>query len=256
MINTLLITGCTYGLGRALALKFAKDNYDVYAVGRSKDLLGELAKMHASIQPIVADITTIEGRETINEYVKQKNSISVIHNAAIAEPCQFSLMSESLLREHIETNYIAPILITQNLLPLLTKGQRILHVTSGAANMAISGLMPYCTTKAAMQLATQCLNAEMKSRGVYCANLRPGVIDTPMESKLRDADVRVLPSRDFYINLAKENKLISPELVAEFVSWVMLKTDDASFNETSWNIYDESHHQYWLPLHEKMPTIS
>src|SRR5260221_12840872 len=184
MITTILITGCSYGLGRALAIKFAKNNYHVYAVGRSRDLIEELAKVSSNIEPIVSDITTEKGRVEINQHLNKGKSISIIHNAAILEPSSFKQTSETLLRNHVETNYSAPLLITKSLLSQITAGHRILHITSGAANMAISGLMPYCTTKAAMQLAIECLNAEINPDGVYCANLRPGMMDTPMNSKL------------------------------------------------------------------------
>lgn len=251
MINTLLITGCSYGLGHALALKFAKDNYHVYAVGRSKNLLQELAKRSSNIVPIVADISTPDGRLAIQNSLDNEKEISIIHNAAIIEPCLFKSIKEALLREYIETNYLAPLLITHSLLSWITKGQRVLHITSGAANLAIPGLLPYCTTKAATQFAMQCLNVEMDSDEVYFANLRPGMIDTPMSSKLRNSDIKKLPSRDFYIE--SEKKLIPPEVVAEFIAWVMIKTDNMTFSKTSWNIYDETYHPYWLPEHVKKP---
>lgn len=255
MINTLLITGCSYGLGRALALKFAQDNLYVYAVGRSKEQLDKLAMHSKNIYPIVADIATETGRLTISEHVDPKKPISIIHNAVFAEPCQFELMNEALLRNHMETNYIGPLLLTKRLLPLLVGGQRVLNISSGAADMSLSGLMPYCTTKAAMQLATKCLNVEMNPKNLYFANLRPGLMDTPLGLKLRSADDQVLPDLDFYIQIEKEEKLISPEVVAEFVSWVMLRTNSINFSETSWNIYEEAHHQHWLPASAKKPML-
>lgn len=252
MINNLLITGCSYGLGRALALRLAKDNLHIYAVGRSTHLLTELTKISSNIQPIVADIMSENDREKIYESINIDEPLSIIHNAAIAKPCQFNSLSENLLRQHIETNYIAPLIITNRLLSLLTKGQRILHITSGAAAMSIPGLMAYSTTKAAMQLAITSLNEELSFPGVFCANLRPGMLDTPMYEELRNTDSHILPGRNFYCNVKKENKLISPEIASEFIAWAILKTDSDIFSKTAWNIYDEFHHKYWLPLNVKI----
>lgn len=254
MIDTILITGCTDGLGRELALKFAHENYNVYAVGRRGEMLTSLAQESKRIHPIIADITTAEGRNLIVECIGNKK-VSIIHNAVIAEPCQFDSISEELLRKHFETNCISPLLLTQRLLPSLAEGQRILHITSGAAKMPISGLLQYCTTKAAMQLAMDCLNAEMNDKGIYCGNLSPGMIDTPLGSKLRGADVKKLPSRDFYFRAKIENKLIKLSIAAEFVFWVFIKSDNSDFKKNAWNIYDESHQKYWLPQSEAKPMI-
>ncbi len=245
-IDTLLITGSTRGLGRSLALNFSKAGYFVYAVGRDANSLNELAQTSPLIQPIIANISTEEGREIIIKNMDKHKSISVIHNAAIADPSPFDVLPERLLREHFETNFFSPILISQQLLPQITKGQRILHVTSGAANLALSSLMPYCATKAALEHATHCLNMELNSRGIYCASLRPGMIDTEMQLKFRNSEKNILPNRDFYIDAEKENLLIKPEIVAEFVAWVILKTEDTEFSRTSWNIYDAKHHPAWL----------
>jgi len=244
MINTLLITGCTHGLGRALALRFAHLGCFVYAVGRNESLLRELATISALLHPVVADIATAAGRKEISNQVDMQKPLSIIHNAAIAKPAQFASLTGALLREHFETNYFAPILITHHFLSSLINQQRILHISSGAANMALPGLMPYCATKAALEHTTQCLNAELNQRGVYCANLSPGMIDTPMQTSLRNSSQDVLPDREFYVRAKIENKLIAPEVAAKFVSWVMLKTENEAFSQTRWNIYDVPREQW------------
>lgn len=244
-ITRLLITGCTRGIGRALANEFVRLGCRVYAVGRDPVLLDELAHSSALIHPIQADIATQEGRVRIYEQLDSTQPLSIIHNAAIAVPGQFNTSDENLLLDHIQTNLIAPLLLTQKLLPLLAKHQRLLHITSGAANHPISGLMPYCATKAAMQMAMQCLNEELKSTGVHCGNLRPGMVDTPMQASLRDAEPNVLPTMQTYRDALPGGKLVSPARVAKFAAWVLLHTDDRAFGETLWNIYDESHHSCW-----------
>jgi len=244
MINTILITGCTQGLGKALTLTFSQMGCYVYAVGRNEKALEELSQASEFIRPIVADIATDQGRHAITKHIKEP--LSIIHNAAIIKPAHFDTLSESLLREHVETNLLAPILITQQLISLLGKGQRILHISSGAASIPLSGLMPYCITKSALEFVTRCLNEELNSRGIYCANLRPGMIDTRMQLSLRNADENALPNREYYVRAENENTLIKPEIVAEFIAWVLMKTKDDVFAETLWNIYDTAHHDAWL----------
>ncbi len=246
MIETLLITGCTQGLGHALALKFSNIGCYVYALGRNEQILEELSCFSEFIKPIVADITTKPGRETIAKHIKINTPISIIHNAAIIQPAQLANLSEALLREHFETNLLAPILITQQLISCLRTGQRILNISSAAASIPLSGLLPYCTTKSALEFVTRCLNVEMNARGIYCASLRPGMIDTRMQSNLRNSDENARPNGEFYINAKNENTLIKPAVVAEFIAWVLMKTSDSAFSETVWNIYDSAHHDAWL----------
>jgi 3-oxoacyl-[acyl-carrier protein] reductase len=241
MINKVLVTGCSQGLGRAIALKLAEKNCRVYAVGRNEKLLTELSKTSSLIQPIAADIATEAGRQAIFSQVDQSTPFSVIHNAAISKPSLIQVLSEKLLREHFEINYFAPLFITQHFLSSFTTGQRVLHISSGAADLARPGSMPYCTSKALLEHTTKCLNAEFNDRGIYFANLRPGMIDTAMQANLRNSEL--LPDRDFYVQAAKDNKLAPPEIVAAFVAAVLLNTSDSDFSEKLWNIADPSHHK-------------
>lgn len=246
MINSVLITGCAQGFGKALVEEFSRVGCRVYAVGRSEQELNELAASSPHICPILADITLNSGRTAIATRLAEVQAFSIIHNAAIAQPCQFESMDETLLRKHLETNLLAPLLMTHELLPHLVPGQRILNISSGAANLPLPGLMPYCVSKAAMQLAMQCLNLELISRGIHCANLRPGLLDTRMQAQLRAADLHQLPNRDFYRDAKKSRQLILCEIAAIFTAWVMLKTEATCFGETLWDIYDNRHHAAWL----------
>lgn len=246
MINRLLITGCTHGLGRALSCEFSQTECIVYAVGRNEALLNNLAQTSSQIRPILADITTEKGRAIIYEQIDKDEPFSIIHNAAMLKPSQFDSLNEASFREQIETNFISPLLITQQLLPFLHAKQRVLNITSGAANLVLPGLMPYCTSKAAMQLAMRCLSAEFESKEIFFANLNPGMMNTPMQETLRTAGESALPGCEFYRNALKEGKLIPVELVAKFVAWVLLKTEGGVFSEKTWNIYDKSHYMHWL----------
>jgi benzil reductase ((S)-benzoin forming) len=246
MSNAILITGCTHGLGRELALRFARENSKVYAVGRNEKLLNELAEISENIIAVVSDVATEAGRKIIIESVKKEKSISIIHNAAISSPSLISGLSEHLLREHFETNFFAPFLLNQKLLPFLKNNSRVLHISSAASELSLPGLMPYCTSKRALEHMTNCFNAEFKYKDIYFANLRPGMIDTPMQDKLRNSDESDLPGRGFYLEAKKDNKLMPPELAAEFVAWVMTKTDNLAFSGGLWDISDISHHKNWI----------
>lgn len=239
--KTLLITGCSQGIGHALALKFASENYKIYAVSRNQKLLNLLAQTSINITAITADITTPQGREAIAQALKHEDQFSIIHNAGISISSPFQLMSEVLLRQHFETNFFAPLLLTQRLLPQL-KGQRVLNISSGASISALENKIPYCTSKGAMHHAIDCLKKEFSALEIYFANLRPGMVDTPMQEKLRN---ETLPTSDFYVRAKIDGKLIAPKMLADFVAWVMLKTDNNLFTETFWDVHDKIFQSQW-----------
>ncbi len=244
--QTLLITGCTKGIGRALAIYFAEHDYKIYAVGRDQHQLSELSAVSKNIHPICADITNMNGQNAIESALKKEAYFSIIHNAGILSSSPFHLMAEQDLRQAFETNFFAPLLLTKKLLTKL-KGQRVLYISTGAAVQNLQSELAYCTSKGAMHHAIQCLNTEFNSHGVYFSNLRPGMVDTNMQASLREASVDILPSRNFFIRAKEEGKLIAPETVAAFVSFVMFKTDVKAFTENFWNIYDEIYQSEWLP---------
>ena len=255
MITAILITGCTRGLGRELAKNLASRGSRVYAVGRTQDELLSLSKESALITIIQADINSAIDRKKILEIISDKEkNISIIHNAGIATPEIFSKLTEEGLRQHMETNCIAPLLLTQLLLPFLTEGQRILNITSGAASIPQHGLLPYCISKAAMQYAMTCLNDELSGK-VYCGNVRPGLMDTSMVNAWFELDASKLSKMDYYRKAKESGYMISPVLAAKFIAWILMDTENNEFSETVWSIYDEKHHMHWLTKNDITPEV-
>jgi len=245
MIENILITGATSGLGYALAKRFADLNCKIYAVGRNEVKLAELAAYSEKIQSIHADINNALDRASICNQIIPNEPISIIHNAALAEPCILAETTESELLNNFQTNCISPTLLTKELLPHLQQGQRVLNISSGAAEIALPGLSAYCGTKAAFQMMMSCFNVELAEKHICFANLRPGMVDTPLQKRWRETN-RFFPNQEVYINAEKDNKLIQPHIAAKFIGWVLLNTEDEDFKNKKWNIYDETDQAEWL----------
>lgn len=255
MINAVLITGCTGELGWELAKNLALKNVRVYAVGRTREKLLSLSQEFPSINIIHADISSANGRKLIVDTISEKETyVSLIHNASIAQPTLFSELSEEALQQHMETNCIAPLLLTQALLPFLKNEQRVLNITSDAASMPLPGLLPYCISKTAIQHAMSCLSKESNGE-VLCGNVRPGLMDTPMVNDWLELDASKLPQIDYYQKAKETDQLVDPALAAKFITWILLHTDNRTFCETAWNIYDEVHHFHWLSEGDIKPQV-
>ncbi len=234
-----IITGAGSGIGRALSVELAR-NYGLHilAVGRHLTTLQETQKFSPEfIEPLVADVSKDEDRAKIARRMSGEEIRFVVHNAAVLQPVK-PLKDVSLTewRTHFAINVEGPLFLTQQLLPLLKTGSRILHVSSGAAHHAYAGWGAYCTSKAALYMIYQVLNLELHEQGILVGSVRPGVVDTPMQDRVRQASREVFPALDRFIQLRKEGKLFAPERVAKFIGKLLTATTDETFVSREWDI--------------------
>jgi benzil reductase ((S)-benzoin forming) len=236
-----VITGAGSGIGKALAIALAKEDFNVLAIGRRQETLTETQQANPSkIQTLVADIGTIEGRESIVNYFKSHSNIKInflIQNAAVLRPAgRLSEISLQDWREHQAINVDAPLFITQQLLPYFSDGSRILHVSSGFAHSPQVGWGCYCLSKSAFFMLYQLLRDELKENNIFVGSARPGVVDTPMQDLVRSFDPKEIPNVEFFRKLKEKSKLLSPEVVADFFMWLLTKTTGEEFSEKEWDI--------------------
>lgn len=250
-----IISGATSGIGKALSIQLSKNaNLFVLAIGRNQDALNKLKKENSDkIEILQMDISNESERSKILKFFVENFSVKfLIHNAATIEPA--TLIKDIKLsdwRHHIRVNLEAPIFLTQLLLPHLKNG-RILHISSKLAHEPCIGLGANCISKAALFMAYQCLRAELKSLDILIGSLRPGAVNTPMQEKVRSLSPQTFPALSQFQDLQKQNKLLSPEKVVQFIEWVLIKTSDDDFSSAEWNIYDTQHHSNWLNNKEKL----
>ena len=152
-MKTILITGCSAGIGYGLVQKFLANKYKVIAVSRKINTLEEISSQLLHIIP--ADITNSNDQakiiNSLNE-VSGDETIEIINNAAFGQPNTFLTTSLDNIRHHFETNFFAPITLLQNILAKISVS-RVLNISSGAAEFPLPSLLPYCTSKAAIHHA-------------------------------------------------------------------------------------------------------
>lgn len=248
MKSYVVITGGGSGVGRALAAKLTKhNNLSVLIAGRSHQSLEKTKLLGEDLIEIVqADIATEEGRNAISEAIPKNARIAyLVHNAAVVEGCELKDVSLESWRYQMAVNLEAPLFLTQKLLPRLENG-RVLHMSSGFAQIPCQGIAPYCISKAALHMMYKCLSLEFNKMNIYVGSLRPGVVDTPMQEKLRSLSENIFPALPKFIAMKKENNIQQPEKIAKFIEWVLLHTDNVKFSETEWNIADTWHQENWI----------
>lgn len=247
-----VITGGGSGIGRALAQALAARQQRVLIVGRREPALRETAAVSHLIDYCCADVSTEEGRERIVAHLAQVDRIAgLVHNAGIMDPLiSLAQMDELAWQQTLATNLNAPLFLTKMLLEKLKQG-RVLHIGSGLAYIPMAGGAAYCVSKAALAMLTRCWQEE--SQDPAFASVMPGIVDTPMQAKGREAEYIAQDKRELYIKLQQEGRLVATTTVASFLVWLLMDVAKAKFSTQEWDIYDKSHHSYWLTTSQEVP---
>jgi uncharacterized oxidoreductase len=201
--NTILITGGTSGIGRALAEAFHNESNQVIVTGRRRNLLDEVTLANPGIKAAVLDVLDAGAVEQFARTVQQEYpSLNVlINNAGIMKPEDLTDPQHdfSVVEATVQTNLLAPIRLTTSLLPLLQRQPEatVMTVSSGLAFIPMALTATYCATKAAIHSWTQSLRYQLKGTKVQVMELIPPYVQTELMGEHQAADPRAMPLRDF-----------------------------------------------------------
>lgn len=170
------ITGCSTGIGHALAAAFAQRQCSVYASARKLATLDKLAQLGCRVVQLdVNDAASI--RAAIHSVREQHEHIDIlINNAGYAAMGPLAELPLEDLRAQFETNVIAPIAVMQAALPLLGRGSRIIDIGSVSGILTTPFAGAYCATKAAVHAHDEALRMELAPLGIAVITVQPGGI--------------------------------------------------------------------------------
>lgn len=199
--NTILITGGTSGIGRALAEAFHAEGNQVIITGRRQHLLDEITAMNPGMKAVALDVEDSNAIASVAEQLKLNHPDLnvVIHNAGImrSEFVQDGLIADA--EATVATNLLAPIRLTAVLLPLLmTQPQAaIITISSGLAFLPSAMYPTYCATKAAIHSYTQSLRYQLRNTAVQVLELIPPYLRTGLTGARQASDPNAMPLKDF-----------------------------------------------------------
>ena len=180
--RTVVLTGATGGIGRAMAQALDNAGAQLLLVARNEH---ELEKLYDSLSSrrhglVAADITTTEGRAAVLAACADACDI-LINNAGVNHFGLLENLGDDQLRQTIEVNVIAPMLLSRQLLPLLTRSQgAIVNVGSGYGSIGFAGYTSYCASKFALRGFSEALGRELSDTGVRIMYLAPRAVETEM----------------------------------------------------------------------------
>ena len=245
----ILITGGGTGIGRALAARFADKGWRVTIVGRRLNLLQEVARDYPDkISIISADVGSIQDRQKIVSEAKGTLDL-LVHNAAVLGPVGPILdQSPEDWKSHMATNVEGPLFLTQALLLKLVENSRVVNISSGAAHQGIPGWGMYCTSKAALFMLGQLLKDELAQRNIWFGSVRPGIVDTPMQAEIRALEPKDFPMVEQFRQYKATGALVTSELVAQYLEWLLLEVSGPQLGEREWDIRDAEWQSAWQKL--------
>lgn len=210
-----ILTGASRGIGRALALKFAKFQTHLLLVARNEEKLVELAQECASLgatdtHVLAGDITDPDFRNHIAEHATNTwNCIDLlINNAGVSAHGRFMENDEPTLRTIMEVNFFAATEMTRLAIPLLSKSKESCIVNIGSI-LGLRGLphnSEYSASKYALRGWSKAIRPEINKLSIDLLMVSPGTVETEFFEHLL--------SKSDSIPWGKQ-KGIAPEAVAD-----------------------------------------
>ncbi len=193
-----LITGGTSGIGKAIALRFAKEGAHVAVFGTSREradqLLEELNLSKAEGQSFSVHVVNVADKKAVEEAVQQLlaqwGTIDIlVNNAGITRDTLLMKMSEEDWDEVIDTNLKSVYNACQVLVRSMIKARsgRIINMSSVVGLTGNAGQVNYAASKAGMIGFTKALAQELAARSICVNCIAPGFIKTRMTDALTDA---------------------------------------------------------------------
>ena len=219
-MKTAIVTGVSRGLGEALARTLLAGGFAVTGIGRASGA-ALCAAHYRFVACDLADTVNIDAALTPAFRAiadARPEFLCLINNAATAGPVGTigSLEAEALAAS-MAANLVAPIAVANLFCRVfVAQGQvrRIINVSSGAADSPLPGGGPYSIAKAGLEMLTRQLAAEHDAATFRAITVRPGVIDTDMQTFMRSQTRETLPSIDLFKGFHREHRLVAPDAVA------------------------------------------
>ncbi len=176
--RTVLVTGCSSGIGAALANAFHDAGYTVYATARREDTLAPLRSRGIATMTLdVNDQMSIDVAVTRIEE-EHENVDVLINNAGFGAMGPLAEMPLSRLRRQFETNVIGPVALTQAVVPGMVRRRRgcIVNIGSVSGVLTTPFAGAYCASKAALHSLSDALRMELSPFGIAVVTVQPGAI--------------------------------------------------------------------------------
>jgi len=201
-----MVTGASQGLGRALALAYAREGAMLVINSRNyesiRNVVEEIHSLGVEVLGIGADVTSSSDVEDLVDVaVEHYDRIDVlVNNAGLLGPrVAIEEYPEDEWRRVLDANLTGPFLVSKAAIPYMREGASIVNVTSGVSIEGRAQWGAYSVSKFGMEGLTQILAAELKDRGIRVNSVDPGGMRTGMRAVAypdEDPTTRITPEEN------------------------------------------------------------
>lgn len=183
-MKTVVITGISRGIGKALANKFLNESYRVIGTSTS----GKVAIKHKNLTIVKLDLSMPDSIVSATKEIASKapNIDILINNAGTSVDEVNEEIDVSALRKTLEVNLLGPIDFTKRLIQYIPKGGQIINTSSIMASLAtdiensVLDYPSYRISKTAVNMYTRTLASFLKKQDIIVSSLHPGWVKTEM----------------------------------------------------------------------------
>ena len=188
-----VVTGGSRGIGKGIAEELLKEGFDVIVASRNRNGVEELEEKYpGKVHFYACDISDIQSAENLVAFAEEKfGSVDVLVNNAGVAPKERKDILEITPDDFdavLDINLKGTFFITQKFVPLLKKSgkARIVNISSMSAYTASVNRGEYCISKAGISMITKLFAVRLASDGISVLEVRPGIIETDMTSKVKE----------------------------------------------------------------------
>ena len=242
-MKTILVTGGTRGIGRAITKKLLSEGHKVFAVYKeSTKQANELAEKYGDQVAILQ--TNLADKEQVSQLIenlKDTQFDGIVNNAGIVYLTKWEDFNFDEWEETLAVNLTAPIKLVHGLRNNLKDGGAVVNIASVDGFCAAFDTVAYAASKAALISVTKSLAAILGSRGVRVNAIAPGWVETEMTAD-------TMPDESKELTPLKRNA--KPEEVANVASFLLSEqssfvsgttvTVDGGLTVVDYTLYKES----------------
>lgn len=197
--KSILITGCSTGIGRCVAESLHQRGYQVFATARNREDIKDLEQRGITIYPLdLTDEDSIESTVTKVLELSGGTLYALFNNGAYGQPGALEDLPVAALRAQFETNLFGTHHLTRLLIPTFRKQGygRIIQNSSVLGFVSLKYRGAYVASKYALEGLSDTLRLELKGSGVYCSLIQPGPVNTQFRENANNAFSRWIKSEN------------------------------------------------------------
>jgi 3-oxoacyl-[acyl-carrier protein] reductase len=225
MAQTVLITGCSSGIGRAAAEHLAARGYEVYATARSAESIADLAA--EGCKTLALDVTDdASARAAVEQVEREAGGIDVlVNNAGGARPGPFQKLADEDWKQDLDVKLFSMIRFTRAVLPSMRArgGGRIVNINAVLGRSPDPALFATSVNRAACISLSKTLAIELGPENILVNSVNIGSVLTPNWENIRLRRAPDVPAEEFFAKAAERiplRRLGRPDEVAGIVAFL------------------------------------